>query len=338
MRNETHSRAVFPVGLLIEDRPCLVVGSGNVAAHKTNLLLDAKARVTVVGPDANKKITALAEAKSINYLQREFTDSDVKDAFLVFAATNDKTANRHVMECCRRHCILCCTVDSNWSSSDFVTPAIIRRDDLTVSISSGGKSCRKTRLVKENFARHLEMAESADLAVIGTSHHQMSVQRREPFHLTGPRLDETGRMLMQVCGVHEFMLFNTCNRVEFIGVISNETRTVDLLKRIMGFSILKEDEYYVKKGFAAFEHVALMSAGLLSRAPGGMGRNDIDLHVRKAMEYSTAQKWAGDMIEQWIEAALLVSNDVRQVTEPLSGASEREKPEISKVYNSAARS
>lgn len=321
MRNETHSRTIFPAGLLIEDRPCLVVGSGKIAAHKTQLLLDAKAKVTVVGPHPDEEINALVAANSIDYIQREFEDSDIKGAFLVFAATNDKHANKGIIACCRANNILCCTVDGNWTSSDFVTPATLRKDGLTVSISSGGKSCRRSRLVKENIARHIEMVESADLIVIGTSHHQMPIQRREPFHLVGPRMNATGKMLMQVWGIHEFMLLNTCNRIEFIGVVAREAGIVDLLKRIMAFFHLKEEEYYVKRGFEAFEHVAVVSAGLLSQSPG---ENHIVAQVKEALEYSTQQKWAGGMIQEWIGAALHVSADIRQVTEPLLGILEIE--------------
>ncbi len=321
MRSEAHSKTVFPVGLLLEGRSCLVVGSGKVAVHKAQLLLDAKASVTVVGPDADGEITSLVASGSISYIRREFQDSDVKKNFLVFAATNDKIANRHVMECCRAHNILCCSVDGNWMASDFVTPAIIRQDGLTLSISSGGKSCRRSRLVKENLSRHIEMVASADLIVIGTSHHQMSIQRREPFHLIGSRMNDTGEMLMRVWGIHEFMLLNTCNRIEFIGVVSKEAGIVELLKRILAFFHLKEEEYYVKRGYDAFEHVAVVSAGLLSQSPG---ENHIVAQLKEALDYSISRKWAGGMIQEWIGSVLHVSKEIRNVTEPLLGSLEIE--------------
>jgi len=66
MRNETHSKKVFPVGLIAEGRDCLVVGGGKVATRKVGLLLDAKSDVTVVSPKASPEIRELAEHKRSN--------------------------------------------------------------------------------------------------------------------------------------------------------------------------------------------------------------------------------------------------------------------------------
>lgn len=316
MQSESYERTVFPAGLLLEGRACVVVGSGKVAAHKAQLLLDAKARVTVVGPKAAGEITQLAAAGAIRYLQREFEDADVDEAALVFAATNDKAANRHVIDCCHRRKILCCSVDGNWVNGDFVTPAILRKGSLTLSVSTGGRSCRRSRLVKENLARHVDMVETADLLIVGTSHHQLPIQRREPLHLVGRRLDATGEMLTRIWGIHEFMLLNTCNRIEFIGVTSRETGIEDILKRVMAFFHLKEDEYYVKRGAEAFAHMAYVAAGLLSQSPG---EGNIVGQIKEAAEYAASKDWAGGMIQEWISAAMHVSKAIRQTTSPLLG-------------------
>ncbi|MBI2437762.1 MAG: hypothetical protein HYV36_02980 [Lentisphaerae bacterium] len=314
MQTNPHAQTVLPVSLLLEKRPCLIVGGGKVAARKAKLLLEAKAGVSVVAPQADEEIHRLAKDHALHYLPREFSESDLDGAFLVFAATNDKVVNRHVLKCCHARKMLCCSVDGNWTSSDFVTPAIFRNGLLTVSVSSGGRSCRRSRLVKDNLARHLEMVETADLIVIGTSHHQLPIQRREPLHLVGKRMDQTGQMLMQVWGIHEFMLLDTCNRIELIGIVSKETGIVELLKRIMAFFHLKDEEYYVKRGFEAFEHLAVVSAGLLSQSPG---EQHIVAQVKEALDLSIARGWAGGMMQEWINATLHLSKDIRHVTGPL---------------------
>jgi glutamyl-tRNA reductase len=314
-------KTIFPVSLLLEGRDCLVVGSGKAAAHKAGVLLEAKARVTVVAPEMDEEIQRLSQSGSIRYFQREFEKTDVKGMALAFAATNDKFTNRHILSCCRDEKVFCCSVDGNWSAGDFATPATFRKDSLTVSISSGGRSCRRSRLVRENLARHVEMVETANLIVMGTSHHQLPIQRREPLHLVGERMNETGQMLTQVWGIHEFMLLNTCNRVEFIGVIGKDPGMVGLLKRILAFYHLKEDEFYVKRGAEAFEHVASVSAGLYSQSPG---ENHIVAQIKESLEYSEKQHWAGGMIAEWIGAALHVSKDIRQVTAPMLGTHEIE--------------
>ena len=314
MQTETRFRTVFPVGLLLEKKPCLLVGGGKVALHKLRLLLDAQADITVISPAAEEEVRQLAEARTIRYIPREFTETDLDGIYLVMAATNDEKVNRQILQACQARRILCCAADRNWSAGDFVTPAIFRHDKLTVAVSSGGQSCRRSRLIKENLARHLTMVETADLIVVGTSHHQLPIQRREPFHLVGKRMDQTGCMLMQVWGIHEFMLLNTCNRIELIGIVSKESSIVDLLKRIMAFFHLKEEEYYVKRGFEAFAHLAEVSAGLLSQSPG---ENHIVAQVKEALDYAAQRGWAGAMMRGWIDAALHMSKDIRHVTSPL---------------------
>ncbi|MCX6995649.1 MAG: hypothetical protein NTV49_00840 [Kiritimatiellaeota bacterium] len=314
MHSNTNGRTVFPVGLLLEKKPCLLVGGGKVALHKLQLLLDAKADITVISPAAEAEVLRLAAAHTIRYVPREFTEADLDGTFLAMAATNDDKVNRHLLQLCQARRILCCSADHNWNAGDFITPAVFRLDELTVSVSSGGVSCRRSRLVKENLARHVEMVGTADLIVIGTSHHQLPIQRREPFHLLGKRMDQTGQMLMQVWGIHEFMLLNTCNRIELIGIVSRETSIEDLLKRIMAFFHLKEEEYYVKRGFEAFDHLALVSAGLLSQSPG---ENHIVAQVKEALDYAVEHGWSGPMMRGWIGAALHMSKDIRQVTGPL---------------------
>jgi len=314
MQANTRFRTVFPVGLLLDKKPCLIVGGGKVAQHKLRLLLDAKADVTVISPTAEEEVLRLAAAQTIRHIPREFTEADLEGAYLVMAATNDEQVNRQILQSCQVRHILCCAADRNWNAGAFVTPAIFRHDALTISVSSGGVSCRRSRLVKDNLARHLEMVDTADLVVIGTSHHQLPIQRREPFHLLGQRLDDTGLMLMHVWGVHEFLLLNTCNRIEFVGIVSKDVSIEGLLKRIMAFFHLKEEEYYVKRGFEAFDHLAIVCAGLLSQSPG---ENHIVAQVKEALDYATQHGWAGGMMQGWIGSALHVSKDIRQVTGPL---------------------
>ena len=61
-----------------------------------------------------------------------------------------------VIACGRREGILCSAIDSNWTDGDFVTPAICRQEDLTVSVSTGGSSCRRARIVKDRIAEFIK--------------------------------------------------------------------------------------------------------------------------------------------------------------------------------------
>ena len=322
MKNTAHRKVkgapeglpVFPAGLLTAGQPCLVVGGGKVALRKIQHLLDAAASVTVVSPAACPEVRALADQGRITLVARAFEDSDIPSAFLAFAATADADVNRHVLAVCRRHRVLCCAVDSLWPESSFVTPAIFRKDDVTVAVSTGGRSCRQARVIKDALARHVATVETADIVVLGVSHESLTVEERERFHLAGARLEETGRLLRQVWGLHEFLLLNTCNRAELIAVVAQQSETAEVLRRIMGFDHPHAGAVYLHAGYAAYEHVALLTAGLLSQTPG---ENHIVSQVKEALGTATRAGWAGSMLEEWIASALHVSRHIRERTAPL---------------------
>jgi glutamyl-tRNA reductase len=169
-------------------------------------------------------------------------------------------------------------------------------------------------MVKNSLARHLKMMDAANLVIVGTDHNHLTVEEREPFHLTGHRFERGGFMIMQLWGIHEFMILNTCNRVEVIAVVSDETARNEILRHVMGFTSLKEDKYYLKTGKAAFEHLCLVTAGMLSQTPG---ENHITAQMKDAFETAKQRGWAGNMTQEWISSALHVSKHIKNEVAPL---------------------
>lgn len=321
MTTGPHGKTVFPASLLLEGRPCLVVGGGAIALRKVNLLRVARAAVTVVAAEASAELRALAAAGAVMLRERPFSPAELDGTVLVFVATNDRALNQEIVACCRERRILCCAVDKGWTLGDFVTPAVFRKDSLTVAVSTGGQSCRRSRLIKNSLARHVEMLESAELLVLGTSHHYLSIEERSPFHLTEKTLMPRGAMLMQVWGIHEFMLLNTCNRVELLAVVTADQAADLLLERVMGFDHLPADRYYVKRGAEAFAHLAFTIAGLLSQTPG---EKNIAGQVKTAHDTALAAGWSGGMTQEWLSAALHIGKHIRGQTEPLLAGEEIE--------------
>ena len=304
----------LPLNLFLNGRPCLVVGGGKVALRKIELLLDAGAAIAVVSPEVHPEVGTLIEKGRITHTVRPFKHHDIEGSLLVYAATSSRTVNREVLDCCREKKILCCCVDGNWAQGDFTTPAITHHNQLTLSVSSGGNDCRQSKMVKNSLARHLKMMESANLVVVGTDHNHLTVEEREPFHLTGHRFERAGFMIMQLWGIHEFMILNTCNRVEVIAIVSDETARNGILRHVMGFTSLKEDKYYLKTGRAAFEHLCLVTAGMLSQTPG---ENHITAQIKDALENAKQRGWAGNMTQEWISSALYVSKHIKNQMGPL---------------------
>ncbi|MDI6773859.1 MAG: NAD(P)-dependent oxidoreductase [Verrucomicrobiota bacterium] len=304
---------MFPVGLLLEGQPCLIVGGGKIAARKAELLRDSGAIVTLVAPTISANLAESARQGRIKWIERSFAPSDLDGQYLAYAATDDATTNRDILRLCRDRRILCCAVDAGWRRGDFLTPAIVRRGDLTISVSTSGRACRRSRLVKESLSRHIDSISSAGLIVLGTSHEQLAVAEREPLHLIGPRLQATGRLLSQIWGLHEYTLLNTCNRIELHAVGAVDEDRAHLLRRVLGFDRLTDGQYYLKQGPDAFEHTCALCAGLLSQMPG---ENHIAAQMKQALEASAAAGWAAGMMHEWMSAVFHVSKEARQAATP----------------------
>ena len=140
----------YPVFLDLEDKPCVVIGGGHIAARKIEGLLTCGASVTVIAPHAEDRIEALARTGAIMLKKRMFHPGDTRDASLVFAATDDSATNRAVAEDATRNGVLHNVVDaSEWCS--FLAPATVRRGDLCLAISTGGRSPALARKLREEL-------------------------------------------------------------------------------------------------------------------------------------------------------------------------------------------
>lgn len=140
----------YPINLKMQDRLCLVVGGGTVAARKIASLLLSEARVRVVSPDACGKIADLAGSGSIEWFKREFRDGDLEGVFMVFAATSQTAVQRQIAAQARVSGVLLNSADSP-DQCDFQVPATIRRGDLLIAVSTGGASPALSSLIKHRL-------------------------------------------------------------------------------------------------------------------------------------------------------------------------------------------
>jgi glutamyl-tRNA reductase len=313
MRHAQQSLKTFPVNLLLDGRGALVVGGGKVARHKVELLMESGARIRVVAPEIHPEILALAAAGQLQAELRPFTPADLDGMKIAFAATGNPEVNAEVLRLAREQGVVACSVDALWAEGAFVTPAVVRAGHVVVSVSTGGLSCRHARLVKAGIKRHLQLAGRPNLVVLGLSHQTLDLERREPFHLAGERLEAAGKMVRQLCSVHEFMIFNTCNRIELVAVMAPDAAAEEMMKRILGFDRLNPEDYYLHRGEAAFAHVALTLAGLFSQTPG---EKHVVAQFKEAMEQAQEADWAGIVIREWLESTLHLARQIRQHVAP----------------------
>ena len=179
---------------------------------------------------------------------------------------------------------------------------------MLIAVSTSGRSCVQSRLVKDNLRKHLDSIESSDLLVLGTSHAYLGMAERAPYHLLLREREELGEMIRQVWGVHEFLILNTCNRVEIVAAISKEAGTSGILRRLMRFDRLSSDLFYMKHGFDAFAHVCKVTAGMDSQVPGEV---HVVAQLKDAIDEAVTRGWAGSLIRGLCDSALRVSKEVR---------------------------
>lgn len=130
---------LFPMFLKLQGRECLVVGAGRIGEPKIESLLQADAGVRVVAPHATTKVRVQALAGILSWEPRKFVLSDLDDVFLVVAATNSARVNARIYREAQRRNILCNVVDDP-PHCDFYYPAVVRRGQLQIAISTGGQS------------------------------------------------------------------------------------------------------------------------------------------------------------------------------------------------------
>jgi len=131
--------AAFPIFIELEEYPCLVVGAGRIAARKIQTLVSYGAKITVTAPRVCDEVMRLAESGRIFLHRRAFEPGDLDGKGLVFVATDDEAVSHEVASLCRERHILVNVADVK-PECDFYFPALVRRGDVVVGISSGGKS------------------------------------------------------------------------------------------------------------------------------------------------------------------------------------------------------
>ncbi|BAW80292.1 uroporphyrin-III C-methyltransferase [Candidatus Nitrosoglobus terrae] len=137
----------LPLFLNVRERLCLVVGGGAVAARKVILLHRAGAIVKIVALKLHEQLQELAQRGVITVQQTAFSDIEIKDYYLVIAATDDKILNTQVYQMAKVHGVLVNVVDQP-SLCNFILPAIIDRSPIIIAVSSGGASPVLARLLR----------------------------------------------------------------------------------------------------------------------------------------------------------------------------------------------
>lgn len=188
---------LLPIFLKLAQRPCLLIGAGEVALQKIPALLNAEARLRVIAPQVHPEIAALAQRGRVELERREYRSGDLDSAFLVVAATNDTRTNAAIYTDAVARNILCNSVDDP-PNCDFYFGSIVTRGDLQIAISTAGESPALAQRLRHEIDEQLP----ADL---GPWLHDLGEQRREILAAYEPSED---RKLL----LHQLAQRNLCDQ------------------------------------------------------------------------------------------------------------------------------
>ena len=164
MKKEKQPLPYYPMFLDISGKRCVVVGGGQVALRKVNMLLEHGADVEVISLDFCSELSDLADSGEIRILHRNYQAGDLKDALIVIASTSDENTNMEIARDARSNVSLVNVVDDP-EKSDFIVPSYLRRGDVTIAISTSGRSPALARKIRTKLEKEFG-DEYASLALV----------------------------------------------------------------------------------------------------------------------------------------------------------------------------
>ena len=170
---------MFPIFLKLDGRRCLVVGAGNVAEGKIRGLLDARASVEVVAPEAVWQIQKWAWEGVIGWKARPFEPSDLDQVSIVIAATSIREVNAQVFQQARLRNVLCNAVDDP-DNCDFYYPAVVNRGDLQIAISTGGRSPSLAQRLRRELEGQFGPEYESWVTELGMVREELTAQNQDP--------------------------------------------------------------------------------------------------------------------------------------------------------------
>ena len=137
----------LPIFINVRQNPCLVIGGGDIALRKINLLIKAQAKVDCLSPLFCEGITNLSQNGGVNLIQKRFESDDIKDYAIIIASTDDSSVNALISKSAKKARIPVNVVDSPELSS-FIMPSIVDRSPVIIAVSSAGRAPVLARIIR----------------------------------------------------------------------------------------------------------------------------------------------------------------------------------------------
>jgi uroporphyrin-III C-methyltransferase/precorrin-2 dehydrogenase/sirohydrochlorin ferrochelatase len=176
---------VHPIFIDLTEQPVVVIGGGAVAERKIEILTESGARVTVVSPEVTDLVARWGEAGRIAVERRAYRTGDLHGAKLAYAATSDRGVNQAVREEARNEGIWLNVIDQP-DLCDFITPALVRRGDLTIAVSTNGRCPALSKKIREELERRYGPEYAGTVERLGELRDRARAARESPAPAGSP--------------------------------------------------------------------------------------------------------------------------------------------------------
>ena len=171
--------SLFPMFMKLEGRRCLVVGAGKVGEPKIGGLLDTGARLHVIALEATEVVHQWANAGKITLEIRAFASADLEGAFTAVVATSSRELNASIYHDAQRLGVLCNVVDVP-EYCDFYYPAVVRRGDLQIAVSTNGQSPALAQKLRQQLDRQFGHGYTRWVAELGETRKLVLASNLDP--------------------------------------------------------------------------------------------------------------------------------------------------------------
>ena len=162
----------LPVFINLRQKPCLVVGGGNIALRKVNLLLKAQAKIKCISPEFCSGLIELSRENTLDLIEKRFESTDIDNQSVIIAATDDDKTNAMVSSLAHESGIPINVVDSPDLSS-FIMPSIVDRSPIVIAISSAGKAPVLARIIRAKLETIIPSAYGNLAEIAGEYRHKV---------------------------------------------------------------------------------------------------------------------------------------------------------------------
>jgi len=131
--------AYFPAFLKLDNKKILIVGGGYIAYEKLTHLLDFTQDISVISPAFSNDMQNMIDKHSLSFETREYQKGDISEFAIVVVAVDDISLQSEIFQESKEYNCLCNSVDSV-DYCDFIFPSYLKKDDLTIAISTSGAS------------------------------------------------------------------------------------------------------------------------------------------------------------------------------------------------------